>query len=105
MHQSLDQWRRPRLKVWALTLPRGARAGKTEQVQTRFQGEVGARSLKGDKSNFELAQIFGAHLAQSSARKKQLLESTRSVIKDKRTAKSDAFDIDELNKKIGKLGM
>jgi transposase-like protein len=45
------------------------------------------------------------HPAQISAWKKQLLESAGSVFEGKRPGKSDAVDIDELYKKIGKLEM
>jgi transposase-like protein len=70
-----------------------------------FKAKVALEALKGDKSTAELAQIFGVHPAQISAWKKQLLESAGSVFEGKRPAKSDAVDIDELYKKIGKLEM
>ena len=70
-----------------------------------FKAKVALEALKGDKSTAELAQIFSVHPAQISTWKKQLLESAGSVFEGKRPVKSEAVDIDELYKKIGKLEM
>ena len=79
--------------------------GKRNKFKPDFKAKVALEALKGDKSTAELAQIYGVHPAQISAWKKQLLEDAPSVFEGKRPAKSDAVDIDELYKKIGKLEM
>jgi transposase-like protein len=67
------------------------------------KAKVALEALKVDKSMAELAQLFSEHSEQTSAWRKQLLESAGSVSEGKRVAKSDVVDIDELSKKIGRL--
>jgi len=67
---------------------------------TRYQRST----IKGERSTAELVKTYGVHPTQITQWNKQLLNSASTLFEGRRT-KASTVDVDELNKKIGKLEM
>jgi transposase-like protein len=68
-----------------------------------FKKKVAIEAIKEDRTLGELASEYGVHPIQLSRWKKELIEGSEGIFQDKRKRKSEEWDREALERKIGQL--